>query len=200
SCAQCHDDNWGEKLAGAAIPQGHPTGYPLYRLEWQTLGSLQRRLRNCLFGMRAISYPFGAPEYVDLQLYLMWRARGLPVEPPAVRSYALHRRGFSLCPLHAASALTPVLAARGRSRLRAVKVVLRRRTPDAGLARGPPLGPLRRVAVPRARFEIAELLILHLVELAEELDDLLILVAMVIGDVVAWAVPQRAPNDRDLFL
>jgi sulfur-oxidizing protein SoxA len=85
SCAQCHDDNWGQKLAGAAIPQGHPTGYPLYRLEWQTLGSLQRRLRNCLFGMRAVSYPYGAPEYVNLELYLMWRARGMPVETPAVR-------------------------------------------------------------------------------------------------------------------
>ena len=85
SCAQCHDDNWGQKLAGAAIPQGHPTGYPLYRLEWQTLGSLQRRLRNCLFGMRAVSYPYGAPEYVNLELYLRWRARGMPVEIPAVR-------------------------------------------------------------------------------------------------------------------
>jgi sulfur-oxidizing protein SoxA len=85
SCAQCHDDNWGQKLAGAAIPQGHPTGYPLYRLEWQTLGSLQRRLRNCLFGMRAVSYAYGAPEYVNLELYLMWRARGMRVETPAVR-------------------------------------------------------------------------------------------------------------------
>src|SRR5437773_1309921 len=85
SCAQCHDDNWGQKLAGAAIPQGHPTGYPLYRLEWQTLGSLQRRLRNCLFGMRAVSYPYGAPEYVNLELYLMWRARRMPIETPAVR-------------------------------------------------------------------------------------------------------------------
>src|SRR6266487_935811 len=79
SCAQCHDDNWGQKLAGAPIPQGHPNGYPLYRLEWQTLGSLQRRLRNCLVGMRADPYAFGAPEYVDLELYLMWRARGLPM-------------------------------------------------------------------------------------------------------------------------
>ncbi|MBV8421629.1 MAG: sulfur oxidation c-type cytochrome SoxA [Hyphomicrobiales bacterium] len=85
SCAQCHDDNWGQKLAGAVIPQGHPTGYPLYRLEWQALGSLQRRLRNCLFGMRAVSYPPSAPEYVDLELYLMWRARGMPIETPAVR-------------------------------------------------------------------------------------------------------------------
>ncbi|HEY7663364.1 MAG TPA: sulfur oxidation c-type cytochrome SoxA [Xanthobacteraceae bacterium] len=85
SCAQCHDDNWGQKLAGAPIPQGHPTGYPLYRLEWQSLGSLQRRLRNCLFGMRAMTYAFGAPEYVDLELYLMWRARGMKLETPAVR-------------------------------------------------------------------------------------------------------------------
>jgi sulfur-oxidizing protein SoxA len=85
SCAQCHDDNWGQKLAGAPVPQGHATGYPLYRLEWQTLGSLQRRLRNCISGMRAEPYAFGAPEYVDLELFLMWRARGMKVETPAVR-------------------------------------------------------------------------------------------------------------------
>src|SRR4029453_11590852 len=85
SCANCHDDNWGQKLAGAPIPQAHPTGYPQYRLEWQTLGSLQRRLRNCLFGMRAISYPYGAAEMVNLELYLLWRARGMPLETPAGR-------------------------------------------------------------------------------------------------------------------
>jgi sulfur-oxidizing protein SoxA len=85
SCAQCHDDNWGGKLAGAPIPQGHPNGYPLYRLEWQTVGSLQRRLRSCLSGMRAQTYGLGAPEYTNLELYLMWRARGMSVETPAVR-------------------------------------------------------------------------------------------------------------------
>jgi L-cysteine S-thiosulfotransferase len=85
SCAQCHDDNWGGKLGSATIPQGHPDGYPIYRLEWQALGSLQRRLRNCLTGMRAEPYALGAPELVDLELYLMWRARGMPMETPAVR-------------------------------------------------------------------------------------------------------------------
>ena len=85
SCAQCHDERWEQRLAGSLITQGHPTGYPLYRLEWQTLGSLQRRLRNCLTGMRAELYPTGAPEYVDLQLYLMERARGMKIETPAVR-------------------------------------------------------------------------------------------------------------------
>jgi sulfur-oxidizing protein SoxA len=85
ACAQCHDDNWGRKLAGITLPQGHPTGYPLYRLEWQTLGSLQRRLRNCMIGMRAESYAYGSPEFIALETFLMWRARGMATESPAVR-------------------------------------------------------------------------------------------------------------------
>lgn len=85
ACAHCHDDNWGGKLAGNTIPQGHPTGYPIYRLEWQSLGSLQRRLRNCMVGMRAESYAYGSPEFVALETFLMWRARGMVVEAPGVR-------------------------------------------------------------------------------------------------------------------
>jgi len=84
-CANCHDDNWDKRLAGSAITQAHPTGYPLYRLEWQSLGSLQRRLRACITGIRAQAYDYGAPELVELELYLMSRARGMPVEAPAVR-------------------------------------------------------------------------------------------------------------------
>jgi L-cysteine S-thiosulfotransferase len=85
ACSNCHEDVWDKRLAGSAITQGHATGYPLYRLEWQTLGSLQRRLRACMTGIRAQAYDFGAPELVELELYLMSRARGLPIESPAVR-------------------------------------------------------------------------------------------------------------------
>jgi L-cysteine S-thiosulfotransferase len=84
-CANCHDDNWDKRLAGSAITQGHPTGYPLYRLEWQSLGSLARRLRSCISGVRAQPYDYGAPELVALELYLMSRAKGMPMEAPAVR-------------------------------------------------------------------------------------------------------------------
>jgi L-cysteine S-thiosulfotransferase len=85
SCALCHDDNWGRRLAGNVVPQGHPNGYPLYRLEWQSMGSLQRRLRNCISGMRAETPEYGAPEYVNLELFLMRRAAGMVMESPAVR-------------------------------------------------------------------------------------------------------------------
>jgi sulfur-oxidizing protein SoxA len=85
ACTQCHDQNWGKRLLAETISQGHPTAFPAYRLEWQSLGSLQRRLRACLFGIRAEMPPPGAPELTDLELYRAWRAQGLPIEAPGVR-------------------------------------------------------------------------------------------------------------------
>jgi L-cysteine S-thiosulfotransferase len=85
SCAHCHDAQWGRTLFAETISQGHPTAYPVYRLDWQTIGSLERRLRACLSGIRAEMLPYGAPAYRDLELYLAWRAEGLVVETPGVR-------------------------------------------------------------------------------------------------------------------
>jgi sulfur-oxidizing protein SoxA len=85
SCAQCHQDNWGKKLGPETISQGHGVAYPIYRLEWQTMGSLHRRFRSCQSGVRAELLPQGSPEFLDLELYLAWRAGGLPIETPGVR-------------------------------------------------------------------------------------------------------------------
>ena len=85
SCATCHDDNRGRSLAGTAVPQGHPVGYPIYRLEWQATGSLQRRFRNCMAGVRAEPFDYGSAAWIDLEAYLMARASGLPIETPAIR-------------------------------------------------------------------------------------------------------------------
>jgi sulfur-oxidizing protein SoxA len=85
ACVHCHDQRAGTKLGGATIPQGHATGYPAYRLEWQDLGSLQRRLRNCITGVRADPWAPGADEWLALEVYLAQRAAGMPVETPAVR-------------------------------------------------------------------------------------------------------------------
>jgi sulfur-oxidizing protein SoxA len=85
SCAHCHEANWGKRLLSETISQGQPNAYPAYRMEWQTMGSLERRLRACLSGIRAEMLPYGSPEYLDLELYLAWRAQGLPIETPGVR-------------------------------------------------------------------------------------------------------------------
>jgi sulfur-oxidizing protein SoxA len=85
SCAECHDHNAGKRLAGNVIPEAHPTGYPIYRLEWQGVGSLHRRMRNCMNGVRAEPYALGARELVELELYLASRAKGMMLETPGVR-------------------------------------------------------------------------------------------------------------------
>jgi sulfur-oxidizing protein SoxA len=85
SCAQCHEQQAGRRLAAAIIPQAHPTGYPIYRLEWQGLGGLQRRLRNCMTGVRAEPFDIGSDANTALELFLMRRAAGLLMETPAVR-------------------------------------------------------------------------------------------------------------------
>jgi sulfur-oxidizing protein SoxA len=85
ACANCHDDNWDKRLAGSPVTQAQPNGYPEYRLEWQATGSLSRRIRSCMTGIRAQAFDVGSPEIVALELYLMSRARGMPMETPAVR-------------------------------------------------------------------------------------------------------------------
>ena len=79
ACNQCHDDLVGRKLRGDTISSGLPTGYPVYRLDWQKMGSLHRRLRACALGVRAEQLGYGSPEYLDLELYLA--ARSGPAAP-----------------------------------------------------------------------------------------------------------------------
>jgi sulfur-oxidizing protein SoxA len=72
-------------LGGSTIPQAHPTGYPIYRLEWQGMGSLQRRLRGCMAGVRAEPFAYDATEWVELELFLDRRAAGMRLDAPGVR-------------------------------------------------------------------------------------------------------------------
>lgn len=85
SCAHCHEQNYGRMLRGDRLSQGHSNGYPIYRLTWQGVGSLHRRLRFCNEGVRANVLPYGDERYVALELFLAWRSQNLLIETPAVR-------------------------------------------------------------------------------------------------------------------
>lgn len=67
------------------IPEAHPTGYPIYRLEWQGVGSLARRIRGCMTGVRAEPFDDEAGKVVELELYLMRRTAGMEWETPELR-------------------------------------------------------------------------------------------------------------------
>jgi L-cysteine S-thiosulfotransferase len=85
ACAHCHERYAGQRLRGEVVSQGQTNGFPVYRFTWQTLGSTHRMFEWCNTSVRAEPYPLGADEYVNLELYMAWRGRGLPVETPAVR-------------------------------------------------------------------------------------------------------------------
>jgi sulfur-oxidizing protein SoxA len=85
SCAQCHGQRAGARLRGEVISQGHVNGHPVYRQMWQTMGSTHRMFAWCNDAVRAEPHALGSQEYVDLELFVKWRGRGLPVETPAIR-------------------------------------------------------------------------------------------------------------------
>jgi L-cysteine S-thiosulfotransferase len=85
SCAACHDKLAGKRVRTQAISQGHGVGFPAYRTDWQTVGSLNRRLRACFYGMEARVPAANDAILSELELYLAWRSEGLALESPAVR-------------------------------------------------------------------------------------------------------------------
>ena len=85
SCQQCHDGKVGASMRAQKITAGHPTGFPAYRISWQGLGSVERRIRACYSGVQA---QVPAPQDIrlrQLELYLKTRAQGLPLEGPSIR-------------------------------------------------------------------------------------------------------------------
>lgn len=85
ACHHCHESSVGLMLRGDKISEGHGNGYPAYRLEWEGIGSLHRRLRACDIGVRAEPQQPGSEVYTQVELFLRDRAAGLPLETPAVR-------------------------------------------------------------------------------------------------------------------
>ncbi len=85
ACKHCHEDNAANIIRAETLSQGQSNGFPTYRLKWQGLGSLHRRFRGCNKNIRSTPFAYGSDEYLNLETYLAWRGRGLPVEAPAVR-------------------------------------------------------------------------------------------------------------------
>lgn len=85
ACKHCHIDNPGNYIRTELLSQGMANGFPTYRLKWQGLGSFMKRVRGCNEEIRAEPLAWGHDDYVNLELYLAWRAQGLQVETPSVR-------------------------------------------------------------------------------------------------------------------
>ncbi len=86
SCANCHEENYGNYIRADHLSQGHINGFPTFRLKWQKLGSVHRRFKGCMKNIRAKPYKVGGDEFTALELYVASRGQGMTVETPAVRN------------------------------------------------------------------------------------------------------------------
>ena len=85
SCRQCHDDHVGVTLRSFRVTPAYPVGFPVYRLSWQGMGSMDRRLRACFSGVQAEMPPAQDLQLRQIELYLKHRARGQALEGPSVK-------------------------------------------------------------------------------------------------------------------
>lgn len=86
SCANCHEDNYGNMIRADHLSQGQTNGFPTYRLKNTKLNSVHDRFKGCIRDTRAHTYAPGSPEFVALELYVASRGNGLSVEGPSVRN------------------------------------------------------------------------------------------------------------------
>lgn len=85
SCANCHEDNYGNMIRADHLSQGQVNGFPTYRLKQAKLISKHNRFRGCIRDTRAETFAEGSDEFRALELYVASRSNGLHVETPAVR-------------------------------------------------------------------------------------------------------------------
>ncbi len=85
SCANCHEDNYGNMIRADHLSQGQINGFPTYRLKQARLISKHNRFRGCIRDTRAETFAEGSDEFRALELYVQSRGNGLSVETPAVR-------------------------------------------------------------------------------------------------------------------
>ncbi|MCU4651410.1 sulfur oxidation c-type cytochrome SoxA [Roseibacterium sp. SDUM158016] len=86
SCANCHEDNYGNLIRADHLSQGQINGFPTYRLRNAGLVSIHNRFRGCIRDTRGETFSVGSPEFVALELYVASRGNGLTVEGPSVRN------------------------------------------------------------------------------------------------------------------
>jgi L-cysteine S-thiosulfotransferase len=87
SCASCHVQNPGNHIRTEVLAPalGIVAGMPIYRSEWNGMGTMSRRLVTCNSQVRGVPLEPQDEDYRDVEYYLTFMSNGLPVSGPAAR-------------------------------------------------------------------------------------------------------------------
>jgi len=87
SCASCHVQNPGNHIRTEVLAPalGIVAAMPIYRSEWNGMGTMSRRLVTCNSQVRGVPLTPQDELYRDVEYYLSYMSNGLPVSGPGAR-------------------------------------------------------------------------------------------------------------------
>lgn len=87
SCANCHVDYAGSRVRSEILHPalGEATGWPVFRLKWDNLGTLQRRIAGCHRDQGAKPLAAQSDTYRNLEYFVYYMSNGLPLDGPSTR-------------------------------------------------------------------------------------------------------------------
>jgi len=87
SCATCHVQGAGQRVRAEYMSPllGHTTHYPVYRLKWEGLGTLERRLAGCNKDQGEKPHSPTSKWMRELIYFMAYMSNGLPIDGPDIR-------------------------------------------------------------------------------------------------------------------
>jgi sulfur-oxidizing protein SoxA len=87
SCATCHVQGAGLRVRNESLSQllGHTTHFPVYRLKWQGLGTLERRMEGCVKDQGQNPPKTNSKDMKELLYFMAYMSNGMAVDGPDIR-------------------------------------------------------------------------------------------------------------------
>ena len=87
SCASCHVQNPGNHIRTEVLAPalGIVAAMPIYRSEWNGMGTMSRRLVTCNSQVRGVPLKPQDEDYRDVEYFLSYMSNGLPISGPGAR-------------------------------------------------------------------------------------------------------------------
>ena len=87
SCASCHAGASGQRMRGDILAPalGILAAFPIYRSDWGSMGTIDRRFTSCSSQMRAEPLPPQDVQYRNLEYFLSYMGNGVPISGPGTR-------------------------------------------------------------------------------------------------------------------
>lgn len=87
SCATCHIQGAGQRVRNEKLSPllGQITHFPVYRLKWGSLGTLERRMSGCIKDQGQVPPKDDSKKMHELLYFMAYMSNGMPIDGPDVR-------------------------------------------------------------------------------------------------------------------